>query len=136
MGWPTDRGWRSYGLGIAVAAASLAVMPLLVWAKRRVGCSATIVAGSTQTLLCTCLSAVLLVGLLLNAALDWSWADPVAALAIAGVAVQEGIQAWKGEGGGCGLTRWKPATTTAAANRLGCNQPTHAHETRRRSPVG
>ena len=47
------------------------------------------VADSTQTLLCTYLSAVLLVGLVLNAALGWSWADPIAALVIAAVAVRK-----------------------------------------------
>lgn len=86
--------------GVAVAAASVVVMPLLVWAKRRTGRelgSATVVADSTQTLLCTYLSAVLLAGLLLNWAFGWSWADPVAALAIAAVAIREGAQAWRGE---------------------------------------
>ncbi|MFI6265591.1 cation diffusion facilitator family transporter [Micromonospora sp. NPDC051006] len=87
-------------LGIGIAVASLIVMPLLVRAKRRTGRelgSATVLADSTQTLLCTYLSAVLLVGLVLNAALGWSWADPVAALVIAGVAVKEGVEAWRGE---------------------------------------
>lgn len=86
--------------GIAIAAVSVVVMPLLVWAKRRTGRemgSATVVADSTQTLLCTYLSAVLLVGLVLNATLGWSWADPVAALVIAFVAVREGVEAWRGE---------------------------------------
>lgn len=86
------------GLGLAVA--SLIVMPLLVRAKRRTGRelgSATVMADSTQTLLCTYLSAVLLVGLVLNAAWGWSWADPLAALVIAGVAVREGVEAWRGE---------------------------------------
>jgi divalent metal cation (Fe/Co/Zn/Cd) transporter len=87
-------------VGIGLAAASVIVMPLLVWAKRRTGRelgSATVVADSVQTLLCSYLSAVLLVGLGLNAAFGWSWADPIAALAIAGVAVKEGIEAWRGE---------------------------------------
>ncbi|MFJ8579489.1 cation diffusion facilitator family transporter [Micromonospora sp. NPDC093277] len=87
-------------VGIGLAAASLAVMPLLVWAKRRTGRelnSATVVADSTQTLLCTYLSAVLLAGLGLNAWLGWTWADSVAALVIAGVAVKEGVEAWRGE---------------------------------------
>ncbi|WBB93759.1 cation transporter [Verrucosispora sp. WMMC514] len=87
-------------VGIGLAAASLIVMPLLVAAKRRTGRelgSATVIADSTQTLLCTYLSAVLLVGLLLNALWGWSWADPLAALVIAGVAVREGVQAWRGE---------------------------------------
>lgn len=87
-------------VGIGLAATSVVVMPLLVWAKRRTGRelgSATVMADSVQTLLCTYLSAVLLVGLLLNWWLGWSWADPVAALAIAGVALKEGIEAWRGE---------------------------------------
>jgi len=87
-------------VGIGLAAVSLVVMPLLAWAKRRTGKdlnSATVVADSTQTLLCTYLSAVLLIGLGLNAWLGWTWADSVAALAIAGVAVKGGVQAWRGE---------------------------------------
>jgi hypothetical protein len=55
-------------------------------------------ADSTQTLLCTYLSAVLLVGLVLNATVGLGWADPLAGLVIAGVAVKEGIEAWRGEG--------------------------------------
>lgn len=87
-------------VGIALAVTSLIVMPLLVWAKRRVGRelgSATVVADSTQTLLCTYLSGILLAGLILNATLGWAWADPVAALAIAAVAVREGRTAWQGK---------------------------------------
>jgi divalent metal cation (Fe/Co/Zn/Cd) transporter len=88
-------------VGIGLAVASLVVMPFLSWAQRRTGKalgSNAVVADSTQTLLCTYLSAVLLVGLLSNAMLGWSWADPVAGLVIAVVAVREGIQAWRGEG--------------------------------------
>jgi divalent metal cation (Fe/Co/Zn/Cd) transporter len=87
-------------VGIGIAAVSVVVMPLLVWAKRRTGRelgSATVIADSTQTLLCAYLSAVLLVGLVLNASLGWSWADPIAALVIAGVAAKEGVEAWRGE---------------------------------------
>lgn len=87
-------------IGIAVAAASLVIMPVLSAAQRRAGRelgSASAVADSTQTLLCTYLSAVLLAGLLLNSLLDWSWADPIAALVIAGVAIKEGINAWRGD---------------------------------------
>lgn len=87
-------------VGIGLAAVSLVVMPLLVWAKRRTGRelgSATVVADSVQTLLCTYLSGILLVGLVLNAWLGWSWADPLAALVIAAVAVREGVEAWRGE---------------------------------------
>ncbi|TCJ34603.1 cation transporter [Parafrankia sp. BMG5.11] len=86
--------------GIVLAAMSLAVMPVLSTAQRRAGRelgSASAVADSKQTLLCTYLSAVLLAGLLLNATLGWSWADPVAALAIAVIAVKEGRDAWRGD---------------------------------------
>jgi divalent metal cation (Fe/Co/Zn/Cd) transporter len=88
-------------VGIGLAAASLVIMPFLSWAQRRTGKalgSNAVVADSTQTLLCTYLSAVLLVGLLLNATLGWSWADPIAGLVIAAVAVREGLEAWRGEG--------------------------------------
>jgi hypothetical protein len=88
-------------VGIGLAAASLVVMPFLSWAQRRTGValgSNAVVADSTQTLLCTYLSAVLLVGLVLNATLGWSWADPIAGLVIAAIAVKEGREAWSGEG--------------------------------------
>ena len=87
-------------VGIVLAALSLAIMPFLSWAQRRAGRelgSRSAVADSKQTLICTYLSAVLLVGLLLNSTLGWSWADPLAALVIAVVAVREGISAWKGD---------------------------------------
>jgi divalent metal cation (Fe/Co/Zn/Cd) transporter len=88
-------------VGIGLAIASLIVMPVLSWAQRSTGKalgSNAVVADGTQTLLCTYLSAVLLVGLVLNATLGWGWADPIAGLIIAGVAVREGLEAWKGEG--------------------------------------
>lgn len=87
-------------LGIGIALASLVVMPFLSWAQRRTGRelgSGSVVADSKQTLLCTYLSAVLLAGLVLNATLGWSWADPLAGLVIAGVAVREGLEAWRGD---------------------------------------
>lgn len=86
--------------GIVIAALSLAIMPVLSWAQRRAGRelgSRTAVADSKQTLLCTYLSAVLLVGLVLNSTLGWWWADAGAALVIAGIAVREGISAWRGD---------------------------------------
>jgi divalent metal cation (Fe/Co/Zn/Cd) transporter len=86
--------------GIVLAALSLAVMPVLSAAQRRAGRelgSTSAVADSKQTLLCTYLSAALLVGLLANTLLGWSWADPVTALAIATVAVKEGRDAWRGD---------------------------------------
>lgn len=88
-------------VGIALAATSLLVMPWLSWAQRRTGRalhSTAVVADSTQTLLCTYLSAVLLVGLVLNATLGWGWADPLAGLLIAAIAAKEGRDAWRGEG--------------------------------------
>jgi divalent metal cation (Fe/Co/Zn/Cd) transporter len=88
-------------VGIALASVSLCVMPFLSWAQRRTGRalhSSAVVADSTQTLLCSYLSAVLLGGLLLNATLGWSWADPVAGLVIAAVAAVEGRRAWRGDG--------------------------------------
>lgn len=88
-------------VGIGLAIASLTIMPFLSWAQRRTGRSlhsSAVVADSTQTLLCAYLSAVLLAGLVLNAALGWSWADPVAGLLIAALAVREGLNAWRGEG--------------------------------------
>jgi divalent metal cation (Fe/Co/Zn/Cd) transporter len=87
-------------VGIALAAVSLLVMPFLSYAQRRAGRelgSASAVADSKQTLLCTYLSGVLLVGLLLNSLFGWSWADPIVALVIAAVAVKEGREAWRGE---------------------------------------
>ncbi|OFE17688.1 hypothetical protein BA895_14405 [Humibacillus sp. DSM 29435] len=93
------------GLGVGIAVASLVIMPFLSWAQRRTGRelgSGSVVADSKQTLLCTYLSAVLLLGLLANSLFGWHWADPLAGLVIAVVAVREGIAAWRGEGCGCG----------------------------------
>ena len=104
-------------------------MPVLSVAQRRTGRrlgSAAVVADGTQTLLCSYLSAVLLAGLVLNAALGWSWTDPLAGLVIAAVAAKEGLQAWRGEG--C----CAPASTLAAGSKAsegcgcagGCCAPT------------
>lgn len=87
-------------IGITLAAASLVIMPVLSWAQRRAGRelgSASAVADSKQTLLCTYLSAVLLAGLVVNSLFGWSWADPFAALVIAAIAVKEGIGALRGD---------------------------------------
>ncbi len=86
-------------VGIGLAVVTLATMPLLARAKARVGdelhSSATVSEGR-QNLLCAYLSAGLLVGLGANALLGWWWADPITALAIAGVALHEGREAWRG----------------------------------------
>jgi divalent metal cation (Fe/Co/Zn/Cd) transporter len=87
-------------VGIGLSIVTLATMPPLAAAKARaadgLGSSAT-KSESRQTMLCAYLSAGLLVGLGLNALLGWWWADPVTALAIAGVAAKEGREAWRGE---------------------------------------
>jgi hypothetical protein len=85
---------------LVLAALSLLIMPVLSYAQRRAGRelgSRSAVADSKQTLLCTYLSAVLLVGLGLNSVFGWSWADPLAALVIAAVAIKEGREAWRGD---------------------------------------
>ena len=87
-------------VGIVLAAVSLAVMPLASFLERRTGtelASATAIADSKQTLLCAWLSAAVLLGLVLNSLVGWSWADPLAALVIAGFAVREGVEAWRGD---------------------------------------
>lgn len=87
-------------VGILLASVSLIIMPVLSWVERRAGRrlgSVTAVADSKQTLLCAYLSGALLVGLLLNTLMGWSWADSIAALVIAGWAIKEGIEAWRGD---------------------------------------
>jgi divalent metal cation (Fe/Co/Zn/Cd) transporter len=112
---------ESSPVGIGLAVASLIIMPFLSWAQRRTGRalgSATVVADSTQTLLCTYLSAVLLIGLVLNTTLGWSWADPIAGLVIAAVAVREGVEAWRGEG--CCAPAYPGGHADDAADGCGC----------------
>jgi divalent metal cation (Fe/Co/Zn/Cd) transporter len=115
-------------IGLILAAASLAVMPGLSYAQRRAGRelgSRSAVADSKQTLLCTYLSAVLLVGLAVNSLFGWSWADPVAALVIAAVAVKEGREAWRGDS--CctvpltAAAAGAPAQTDECGCRPGCS---------------
>ena len=87
-------------VGVAVAALSLVVMPLLARAKRRVAAglgSRAMQADSRQTDICAYLSAILLGGLLLNALFGWWWADPVAALLMTPVIVREGVESLRGE---------------------------------------
>ena len=87
-------------VGIVITALSVVIMPVLSFAERRAGRelgSATAVADSTQTLVCTYLSAAVLIGLLLNSLFAWWWADAVAGLVIAVFAIREGIEAWKGD---------------------------------------
>ena len=87
-------------VGVALAAVSLVVMPLLARAKRGVAAridSRALAADSRQTDICAYLSAVLLAGLALNAALGWWWADPAAALVMTPIIVKEGLGALRGE---------------------------------------
>lgn len=87
-------------LGIVITVFSVAIMPFLSVAERRAGRelgSATAVADSAQTLICTYLSAAVLIGLVLNMLFGWWWADAVAGLVIAGFAIREGIEAWRGD---------------------------------------
>lgn len=87
-------------VGIILTAVSVMLMPLLSYAERRAGRelgSATAVADSRQTLICSYLSAAVLIGLLANVLFGWWWLDAVAGLVIAGFAVREGVEAWKGD---------------------------------------
>ena len=87
-------------VGIVVAALSLAVMPALARAKRRLAPalgSRAAVSEADQTTLCALLSAVVLLGLLLNATLGWWWADPLTALGVGVIAVGEGVRTWRAE---------------------------------------
>lgn len=108
-------------VGIGIAIASLIVMPGISFMQRRTGralSSNAVYADGTQTLLCTYLSAVLLGGLVLNATFGWSWADPVAGLVIAAVAVREGIEAWLGEGCCAPMSDYGDSASTACED--GC----------------
>lgn len=110
-------------IGMILAAASLAIMPGLSYAQRHAGRelgSKTAVADSKQTLLCTYLSAVLLVGLAANSFLGWWWADSTAALVIAAVAVKEGRDAWKGDTCCAPLPSTSEGTDATAVCTDGC----------------
>jgi len=87
-------------VGIAIAVASLIVMPALAWFEFRTGRelgSRSVQADAKQLLLCIYLSGTVLVGLLLNSLLGWMWADSVAALVVAVLAIREGVEAWQGD---------------------------------------
>jgi divalent metal cation (Fe/Co/Zn/Cd) transporter len=87
-------------LGIAVAAASVAVMPMLGVAKRRLGTlleSGATAGEGTQNLMCAAQAVAVLIGLAVHAATGIDWIDPVVALVLAVWAVQEGRQSWEGE---------------------------------------
>lgn len=88
-------------IGIALAALSLAVMPILAWAKLRTGKaleSRALIADAKETIACSYLSLTLLLGLGANALFGWWWADPVAALAMLPWVIREGREALEGAG--------------------------------------
>jgi divalent metal cation (Fe/Co/Zn/Cd) transporter len=90
--------------GVALAFLSVMIMPWIARAKRRVGYhlnSGAMVADSRQTQLCAYLSFILLMGVGLNAAFGWWWADPVSALAMTPIIFKEGWDAVRGKGCGC-----------------------------------
>jgi len=87
-------------LGIGITALILVVMPLLAWYETRTGRelnSMSVLADAKQLLLYIYLSGAVLIGLLLNTLFGWWWADSVAALVVAVLAVREGIEAWRGD---------------------------------------
>ena len=87
-------------LGIILACVSLAVMPLLSHSKRKVGRalnSAAMHADAKQTQFCAYLSAILLVGLILNATFGLWWADPIAALIMVPIIAKEGFEGLRGK---------------------------------------
>lgn len=91
-------------VGIGLSVSSLVVMPLLGRAKQRIGerlGSAATAGEGAQNLLCAYMAAGVLIGLAANAIAGWWWLDPVIALAIAGLAVREGREAWAGDGCAC-----------------------------------
>jgi divalent metal cation (Fe/Co/Zn/Cd) transporter len=88
-------------VGIGLSVTSLALMPFLGLAKRRIGeriGSVALKGEGQQNLLCSYLSAALLVGIAGNAVLGLWWLDPAAGLVIAAVALREGVATWRGEG--------------------------------------
>lgn len=87
-------------LGLGITALSLLVMPVLAWYETRTGRelgSKSVLADAKQLLLCVYLSGAVFIGLILNSLLGWWWADAVAALFVAALAVREGVEAWRGE---------------------------------------
>lgn len=87
-------------VGIGIAIASLIVMPALAWFEFRTGRelrSKSVQADAKQLLLCIYLSGAVLIGLVLNGLFGWAWADSIAALVVAGLAIREGIGAWRGD---------------------------------------
>src|SRR5436305_956449 len=98
-----------------VSAASVAFVPTVA-ARSGLSRPAQMLSGSSLTYTMCAASVVITVGLILNATLGWSWADPVAGLIIAAVAVREGSEAWRGKGC-CAPT---PPGAHGGAPEVGC----------------
>jgi divalent metal cation (Fe/Co/Zn/Cd) transporter len=104
-----DAGRRLFGfgsvaeesrVGIVLTAVSMIIMPVLGWAKLRTAValhSGALRADAYETITCSWLSLTTFLGLVLNAAFGWWWADPLAALAIVPLAVREGLEGWRGQ---------------------------------------
>lgn len=95
-----QEGPERSSLGLGLTALSLLIMPLLAWFEVRTGReleSTSVMADAKQLILCVYLSGAVFIGLILNALFGWWWADSVAALIVAVLAVREGIEAWRGD---------------------------------------
>lgn len=95
-----QKGPERSPLGLGLTALSLLIMPLLAWFEVRTGReleSTSVMADAKQLILCVYLSGAVFIGLILNALFGWWWADSVAALIVAVLAVREGIEAWRGD---------------------------------------
>jgi len=106
-------------VGIVLAAVSLAVMPFLSLLERRTGRelgSASAIADSKQTLICSYLSAAVLLGLLANSLFGWWWADPLAGLVVVVFAVREGLEARRGD-----VCKQPVSALTGEREREGCD---------------
>ncbi|MDR3069716.1 MAG: cation transporter [Propionibacteriaceae bacterium] len=87
-------------LGIVITVMSIVLMPLLAMIETQTGRelgSRSVQADAKQLLLCVYLSGTVLIGLLANSLFNWTWADRVAALVVAVLAIREGIEAWRGD---------------------------------------
>lgn len=112
---------RPSPVGIVLTVVSIVAMQWLARAKRRAAQrlgSRALEADAFQTTACFWLSVITLVGIGLNAAFGWWWADPVAALGMTAFIAREGLEAWRGEG--CACEGDVPALVRAQANGASC----------------
>lgn len=100
MSLVSQEGPEHSPLGLGITALSLVIMPLLAWFEVRTGReldSKSVMADAKQLILCVYLSGAVFIGLILNSLFGWWWADSVAALVVAVLAIREGIEAWRGD---------------------------------------